>query len=65
MNNILYSLGKEMMVLAGEAIGKWNIREEKTSDTLSENEGKILKNTLRLPFRSQPKPGKLVSFSLF
>ena len=44
------TLVTEMMILAGEAIGKWAMRETKTSD----NDGKT--NSLELPFRSQDKP---------
>jgi len=45
------TLVTEMMILAGEAIGKWAIRETRTTD---DNNGKV--NSLELPFRSQLKP---------
>ncbi len=44
------TLVTEMMIMAGEAIGKWAIRETKASD-----DGEEL-NSLELPFRSQDKP---------
>ena len=44
------TLVTEMMILAGEAIGKWAIRE--TKDTKNKKEF----NSLELPFRSQDKP---------
>jgi hypothetical protein len=43
-----------MMILAGEAIGKWKLRMDKEADGDS---SKLVKNGLRLPFRTQPKPG--------
>jgi len=45
------TLVTEMMILAGEAIGKWAIRETRTTD---DNDVKV--NSLELPFRSQLKP---------
>ena len=45
------TLVTEMMILAGEAIGKWALRETQTN---VDNDGKI--NTLELPFRGQPDP---------
>lgn len=44
------TLVTEMMIMAGEAIGKWAMRETKAS-----NDGEKL-NPLELPFRSQDKP---------
>ena len=46
-----------MMILAGEAIGKWKLRMDKEADGDS---SKLVKNGLRLPFRTQPKPGMSV-----
>lgn len=40
----------EMMILAGEAIGKWKVEQEKDPENLAVN------NSVRLPFRTQPKP---------
>ncbi|MGK3757396.1 MAG: hypothetical protein ACI8RD_009710 [Bacillariaceae sp.] len=45
------TLVTEMMILAGEAIGKWAQRETQTN---VDNDGKI--NSLELPFRGQPDP---------
>jgi len=45
------TLVTEMMIMAGEAIGKWAIREKKVID---DDEEKL--NSLELPFRSQDKP---------
>ena len=45
------TLVTEMMILAGEAIGKWALRETQAN---VDNDGKI--NTLELPFRGQPDP---------
>lgn len=45
-----------MMILAGEAIGKWKLLNDKT---LAGTEMFGVPNSLRLPFRSQPKTGKL------
>jgi exoribonuclease-2 len=47
------TLVTEMMILAGEAIGTWAIRETRKTD--DDNVGKIT-NSLKLPFRSQSKP---------
>ncbi len=44
------TLVTEMMIMAGEAIGKWAMRETKAVD----DEKKL--NSLELPFRSQEKP---------
>ena len=44
------TLVTELMILAGEAIGKWAISETKTPD-----DGEML-NSLKLPFRCQDKP---------
>lgn len=44
------TLVTEMMILAGEAIGKWAMRETKSI----EDDG--ISNSLKLPFRSQEKP---------
>jgi hypothetical protein len=42
----------EMMILAGEALGKWKLRLDTEPATFCGR----LENTLALPFRSQPKP---------
>jgi hypothetical protein len=42
----------EMMILAGEALGKWKVRVDKEPLTFC---GRY-ENLLNLPFRSQPKP---------
>ena len=46
---------EEMMILAGEAIGRWKIWEDKhNSHDCSHNHPR---NLLRIPFRTQPSPG--------
>ena len=45
------TLVTEMMILAGEAIGKWAMRETKTL-----NDAEKSNNSIELPFRSQDKP---------
>lgn len=50
----------EMMIMAGEAIGKWKLcldREVEESTINSTPLGRR-RNVLRLAFRSQPKPGE-------
>lgn len=42
----------ECMILAGEAIGRWKTKSEEDS-----NPDNKLENALRLPFRTQKKPG--------
>ena len=44
------TLVTEMMILAGEAIGKWARRETTLTDAEEHS------NSLKLPYRSQPKP---------
>jgi exoribonuclease-2 len=44
------TLVTEMMILAGEAIGKWAMRETRDQDETN------VKNPILLPYRSQPKP---------
>ncbi|KAL3917068.1 MAG: hypothetical protein SGILL_004886 [Bacillariaceae sp.] len=44
------TLVTEMMILAGEAIGKWARREAMSAELEGQS------NPLKLPFRSQPKP---------
>lgn len=51
-----YLLVTEMMILAGEALGRFKLRCDKEADQTNGAWG--LKNSLELPFRSQPKPGK-------
>ncbi|KAL3940251.1 MAG: hypothetical protein SGARI_001057, partial [Bacillariaceae sp.] len=48
------TLVTEMMILAGEALGKWAQREIGTSG--DDSEVNVEQNPLKLPFRSQPKP---------
>jgi len=47
----------EMMILAGEAIGKWQMQQAKQEE-LVRNGQYQLPNELKLPFRRQPAPGK-------
>lgn len=47
-------LVEEMMILANEAMGQWQELEEDSE----KNKG-FIENSLRLPFRYQPRPGRL------
>jgi RNB domain len=51
-----YLLVTEAMILAGEGIGRW--KSVADANELACNEGTKLQNRLRLPFRTQRKPGK-------
>lgn len=44
-----------MMILAGEAIGRWKIWEDKQNSHKCSQDH--LRNLLRIPFRTQPSPG--------
>jgi hypothetical protein len=44
----------EMMIMAGETIGKWKLRLDREAND-DDSDG-LLKNGLRLPFRNQPQP---------
>lgn len=48
----------EMMILAGEAMGRW--QQEQVA---AQAEGRRIANHLRLPFRGQPAPGTPETFS--
>jgi hypothetical protein len=55
-----------MMIVAGEAIGKWKLYKEKQMEESKSNGSSLHRqsNSLRLAFRSQAKPGMmLLSFS--
>ena len=56
------SLDTEMMIVAGEAIGKWKLFVEKQMEEGKSHESSLrgYNNTLRLAFRSQPKPGMML-----
>lgn len=47
----------EMMILAGEAIAQWKCRQDEAAARINGSRCK-LPNQMRLPFRSQPEPGK-------
>ena len=59
-----YLLVTESMILAGEAIGRWQAGiGHAEAARKNKGDGKF-ENSLRLPFRSQRKPGKLfIAFS--
>lgn len=53
------TLVTEIMILAGEAIGRWKLQQDlKGSNQEQVNGCPVLLNELRLPFRTQKKPGK-------
>jgi hypothetical protein len=47
----------EMMIMAGEAVGKWKIAMEKQDKVVNGDDKNKIINTVKLPFRGQPKPG--------
>lgn len=47
----------EMMIMAGEAIGKWKIRCDEEVRSINGSQVELC-NSLLLPFRSQAEPGK-------
>jgi hypothetical protein len=53
-----YLLVTESMIMAGEALGRWKMRLEQEDEHMSPADEASL-NQLRLPFRTQPQPGKL------
>eukprot|EP00980_Cylindrotheca_fusiformis_P006496 scaffold1378_cov137-Cylindrotheca_fusiformis.AAC.9 len=59
---ILATPFEEMMILAGEAMGKFKIREDDSMCVRGENGIQSL-NSLRLPYRSQPKTGMLMQIN--
>ena len=46
----------EMMILSGEAMGKWGMMVNKNNNN---DKGGVLRNDLKLPYRSQVEPGML------
>lgn len=53
-----FTLVTEIMILAGEAIGRWKMHKDSKGDNAQINGSTLLRNELRLPFRTQKKPGK-------
>ena len=51
-----FTLVTECMIVAGEAIGRWKVQQDKLWDKRETNSG--FRNTVRLPFRTQKQPGK-------
>lgn len=51
-----FMLVTEMMIMAGEAVGKWKTEMEKQDQAVNGDSNRI-HNVLKLPFRTQPKPG--------
>ena len=49
----------EMMILAGEAIGKWQMQQSTQDREEVDGKVQLLPNLLKLPFRRQPAPGKV------
>jgi exoribonuclease R len=52
-----FMLVTEMMIMAGEAVGKWKSSTEKQDFAVNGDSNRI-RNALKLPFRGQPKPGR-------
>ncbi len=52
-----FMLVTEMMIMAGEAVGKWKAAMEAKQDDVVNGDVNMIRNTLKLPFRGQPKPG--------
>jgi len=50
-----FVLVTEMMIMAGEAVGKWKAAMEEQDSAVNGDTSRI-RNTLKLPFRGQPKP---------
>ena len=50
-----FMLVTEMMIMAGEALGKWKLQMEKL-DSVVNGESSRVRNVLKLPFRGQAKP---------
>jgi len=54
-----FTLVTEMMILAGEAIGRWKLLQDKLQDDNDNSESDMsFRNHVRLPFRTQRKPGE-------
>jgi hypothetical protein len=51
-----FMLVTEMMIMAGEAVGKWKAAMEAKQDDVVNGDVNMIRNTLKLPFRGQPKP---------
>jgi hypothetical protein len=59
---LAYLLVSEIMILAGEALGRWKARlDEEEKQRINGAAG--YENQLRLPFRTQRKPGMFMSIS--
>lgn len=54
-----FMLVTEMMIMAGEAVGKWKSSMEKQDKTINGGDMNKLFNSVKLPFRGQPKPGTM------
>jgi hypothetical protein len=53
-----FTLVTETMILAGEAIGRWKLLQDKIlEEKITNGSTDSPRNTLRLPFRTQRKPG--------
>lgn len=53
-----FVLVTEMMIMAGEAAGRWKcVMETKQNNAVNGDTSSRVQNTLKLPFRGQPKPG--------
>jgi hypothetical protein len=52
-----FMLVTEMMIMAGEAVGKWKSAMEKQDGDIINGDKNRIHNALKLPFRGQPKPG--------
>lgn len=51
-----FMLVTEMMIMAGEAVGKWKSKMESETEAVNGDSANRIRNELKLPFRGQPKP---------
>jgi exoribonuclease R len=52
-----FVLVTEMMIMAGEAVGKWKMEMERQDKVVNGGHKNLILNKVKLPFRGQPKPG--------
>jgi hypothetical protein len=52
----------EMMILAGEALGKWHALQPMQEEVVVVGNCRMVPNVLKLPYRRQPAPGALNVF---
>ena len=54
-----WTLVTEIMILAGEAIGRWKMFQYKLREQVTKGTETSFRNEVRLPFRTQRKPGEV------